>query len=84
MVPVKNDNQVNEAHMPVILPAPLLSPMSPITISQKYSEMPDLAYLQLSNEEFARRNSLCLRSSNKESIADEMISSEKSCNKHYT
>ena len=70
--------------MPVIAPAPLLSPMSPYTFSQQYSETPDLAYLQLSNEEFARRNSLSLRSPPKGSIADEIISTENSNNKHYS
>ena len=74
--------------MPVLLqnlPDQLLSPMSPNTFSQQYSETPDLAYLQLSNEEFARRNSLSLRDRTPPngSIADEIINSD-NASKHYS
>jgi len=54
--------------------------MSPNAFSQQYSETPDLAYLQLSNEEFVRRNSLCLRSPHKGSIAEDIINSNDSNN----
>ena len=67
--------------MPVIVPGsldPLLSPMSPNTFSQQYSETPDLAYLQLSNKDFVRRNSLSLldRTPPHGSNADEIINSD--------
>ena len=67
--------------MPVIVSGsldPLLSPMSHNTFSQQYSETPDLAYLQLSNKDFVRRNSLSLldRTPPHGSIADEIINSD--------
>ena len=37
-----------------------LSPMSPNTFSQQYSETPDMQHLQLSNDQLVRRNSMCL------------------------
>ena len=65
------------------LPDPV-SPMSPNTFSQRYSETPDVHHLQLqpSNEQLVRRNSVSLRSPPLGSgpylgsLADELLSSE--------
>ena len=54
------------------VPSPV-SPMSPNTFSQQYSETPDIQHLQLSNEQLVRRNSLSLRSPPFGSIADEVL-----------
>ena len=55
------------------------------TFSQKYSETPDLAYLQLSNENLVRRNSLSLRDRTPPygSVAEEILSAGHP-NPHYT
>ena len=68
--------------MPILMPS-ALSPMSPNTFTQNYSETPDLAYLQLSNNDLVRRNSLSLRTPPHGSIADEILNSE-NVDKHYS
>lgn len=73
------------------MPDPV-SPMSPNTFSQQYSETPDVHHLQLqpSNEQLVRRNSVSLRSPPLGSgpylgsLADEILSSEiPKPNNHY-
>ena len=66
--------QINNAVVPS-----LLSPMSPNTFSQQYSETPDLHLQHCSNEVLARRNSLslCNRTPPPGSMADELLNSEK-------
>ena len=56
-------------------PAPCpVSPMSPNTFSEQYSETPDIAHLHMSAQELVRRNSLSLRSPPPGSLADEILS----------
>ena len=63
--------------MPVtsVEPGPV-SPMTPNTFTQQYSETPDIPHLHLSNQELVRRNSMCLRSPPAGSLADEILSSD--------
>ena len=68
--------------MPVIVPDPL-SPMTPNTFSQQYSETPDMDYLQLSNLDLVRRNSLSLRSPPPGSLAADILNTG-SENEHYS
>ena len=63
------------------VPVPV-SPMSPNTFIQQYSETPDLNFLQLTGNDLARRNSLSLRSPPHGSLAEDLIMSDNS-NKHY-
>ena len=55
-------------------PCPV-SPMSPNTFSQQYSETPDITTLHLSAQDLVRRNSLSLRSPPLGSLADEILRS---------
>jgi hypothetical protein len=53
----------------------LVSPMSPNTFTQQYSETPDMLHLQFSsNDQLIRRNSLSLRSPPAGSLAAEILS----------
>ena len=54
----------------------LLSPMSPNTFSQQYSETPDMNLQLLSNVELARRNSLSLRTPPTGSLGDELLKAD--------
>ena len=67
-----NHDVLQDIHL---VPGPI-SPMSPNTFSQQYSETPSIDLLSLSGEDLARRNSLSLRSPPLGSLADELISSE--------
>ena len=58
--------------MPILIPD-LVSPMTPDTFANQYSETPDINYLHLSNEALARRNSLSLRTPPHGSLANELI-----------
>ena len=51
----------------------LVSPMSPNTFTQQYSETPDLQHLQLTNDQLIRRNSLSLRSPPPGSLAADIL-----------
>ena len=59
----------------------LLSPMTPNTFSQNYSETPDINLL--SDEDLVRRNSLSLRSPPPGSLASDILSTGTE-NRHYT
>ena len=63
------------------MPSPL-SPMSPTTFSQQYSETPDILHLQLTNDQLVRRNSLSLRSPPAGSLAKEILSAVPSSQDH--
>ena len=63
------------------MPIPL-SPMSPTTFSQQYSETPDILHLQLTNDQLVRRNSLSLRSPPAGSLANEILSAAQSSQDH--
>ena len=67
MVPSSESPQI-----PPSLPS-LVSPMSPNTFTQQYSETPDMLHLQLSNDDLVRRNSLSLRSPPAGSLAAEIL-----------
>ena len=73
-------NPTSSLSMPVILPDPL-SPMTPNTFSQNYSETPDINLL--TDEQLVRRNSLSLRSPPPGSLAAEILSTGKE-NEHFT
>ena len=69
--------------IPPSLPS-LVSPISPNTFSQQYSETPDMLHLQLSNDALVRRNSISLRSPPAGSLAGEILSSGTvNSNQHY-
>jgi hypothetical protein len=71
---------------PVMVPTlpSLVSPMSPNTFSQQYSETPDLLHLELSNDHLVRRNSLSLRSPPPGSLADEILNHDTAnSDQHY-
>ena len=52
-----------------------VSPMTPNTFTNEYSETPDISHLHLSNEELVRRNSLSLRTPPSGSLASEILGS---------
>ena len=88
-VPLQNELPVDATKstsiircMPVIVPDPL-SPMTPNTFSQQSSETPDMDYLQLSNVDLVRRNSLSLRSPPPGSLAADILNTG-SENEHYS
>ena len=64
--------------MPILVPDPL-SPMTPNTFSQQYSETPNFDLL--SNEALVRRNSLSLRSPPRGSVASEILNTPE--NEYY-
>lgn len=66
--------------MPIIVPNPV-SPMTPNTFCQQYSETPDMNHLQLSNVELVRRNSLSLRQRTPPhgSLAKELLNTPDAC-----
>ena len=62
----------------------LVSPMSPNTFSQQYSETPDMLHLQLSNDHLVRRNSLSLCSPPPGSLAADILGTgTASSDQHY-
>ena len=65
----KNSCRISPSLCPV-------SPMSPNTFSEQYSETPDITHLHLSTQDLVRRNSLSLRSPPPGSLADEILSTD--------
>ena len=81
MVNISTDTITTSVCKPLTSVEPgLVSPMSPNTFTQQYSETPDIQHLHLSNQELVRRNSMCLRSPPAGSLADEILSSDPKSN----
>ena len=74
-VNVIDTSKSNTLSMPILVPNPV-SPMTPNTFSQHYSETPDFNLQQVTGEDLARRNSLSLRSPPLGSVAAELINSD--------
>ena len=76
LVSISPANQQDQLQAdPTGVPSPL-SPMSPNTFSQQYSETPDFNLQLLSNVDLARRHSLSLRTPPRGSLGEQLLNSE--------